>query len=778
MEFNPGIEEKRWKPEFEEELIEKWSNESWWKLDLKNKKIFVIDTPPPYPAPFWHIGAAISYSMQDMIARIKRMQGYTVLYPIGMDRNGIPIEMYVEKYENLDMWSTPREEFERLCKQHLDKWTTNTINIMKRLGLSGDYTEHYYETDSPSYRALTQKTFKILWEKGLIYEAERPNNWCPHCNTTIADAEVEYKEKQGEIYHIKFKVRETGKDLIIATTRPELLAGCKLVIVHPEDERYKELHGMHAVVPIYNTEVEIRPHREADPEFGTGAVMICSYGDSSDVRIFREQGLEPVKVIGTDNKLTEAAGKYKGLTPEEARREIVKDLEEQGLIVKREQLTQKIPIHDKCRTRIEIIPMREYYLKQVDFKDQLLEYASQILWHPERYRQHLENWINSVTIDWPISRRRYYGTEIPIWKCKKCGYIHIYEKDDYVKPWKQELKEKCPKCGSTDWEPEWRTLDTWMDSSITILYITKWLRDKEFFEKCFLNGEKLRPQGYEIIRTWLYYSLLRVGQLIGKRAFDHVFINGMGLDAKGRKMSKSLGNVLYPEELIEKYGADSLRMWIGLECGIGENYNISEEKIRGAQKFLVKLWNIARFISAFPLTDKVEELEELDKWILGELEELRKRVLKNYEEFDFHKAALDLRSFTWNIFASHYLELVKRRARMDGFNEKEARSAWYTLHKTLKTLLLLLAPIVPFITDKIWRQLYSKESIHKEPFPESVIETVTHRDITEKITEFNSRVWNTKKEKGIKFYEPIQGIEIPEELRIFEKDIRATHRLE
>ncbi len=779
-DFTPKIADKRWNLEFEKELIEKWKTENWWKFNLNNDKIFVIDTPPPYPAPFWHIGAAISYSMQDMIARIQRMRGYSVLYPIGLDRNGIPIEMYVEKYEKLYMRKTPRDKFEQLCKKHLDEWTKSLKAVMIRLGLSGDFEENYYETDSPEYRAFTQKTFKELWKKGLIYEAERPNNWCPHCQTTIADAEVEYKEKEGMIYHLRFKIKETNEELIIATTRPELLAGCKAVIVHPDDERYKHLHGKHAITPLYEREIEIIPHKEADPEFGTGAVMICSFGDSSDVRIFRELSLTPVKVIDKDNKLTSEAGPYAGLTPEEARKAIVKDLEEKGLLVDKKPLHQKIPVHDKCGTRIEIIPMKEYYLKQIEFKNDLLRYVDEIKWYPERYKHNLRNWIENISIDWPISRRRYYGTELPLWKCKKCGYVHLDERDQYIKPWKDELNISCPKCGAKDWEPETRTLDTWMDSSVSVLFITRYLRDPQFFEKTFINGEKLRPQGYEIIRTWLSYTLLRVHQLLGKRAFDHVFINGMGLDAKGRKMSKSLGNVLYPEELLEKYGADTLRMWIGLECGLGENYSISEEKIKGTQRFLVKLWNIARFISAFPIVSEIDESElfNLDRWILSELESLRERVMDYYASFDFHRAAMDIRNFAWNIFASHYLELVKRRAKMDGFSEKEARAAWFTLHKTIKTLLLLLAPIIPFITDKLWRSLYSENSIHSELFPEKIISKKEFMELTDKLLEFNSLVWNTKKEKGLKFYEPITGIEIEDSLKVFEKDLIATHRLE
>ncbi len=776
-QFEPRLKEKRWSKEIEKEMREAWEKEDWWKFDENSDApTFVIDTPPPYPSPVWHMGA-IGYAMQDMIARSMRMLGYNVLFPIGLDRNGIPIEMYVERYEHVNMWEHDREDFERLCRKYLDEWTAKIRRTMKKFLVYGDDEKHYYETDSPEYRGITQLSFKILWDKGLIYEAERPNNWCPHCKTTIADAEVEYKDVEGELYYIKYKVKETGEDLIVATTRPELLAGCKIIIVHPEDERYRHLVGKHAIVPLYNREVPIVAHPEANPEFGTGVVHICSFGDFTDVRLFREFGLEPVKVIGTDGRLTEAAGKYAGMTVEEARRAIVEDLERAGLLVKRERIVHKVPIHDKCKTPIEIVPMREYYLKQVEFKEDVLRHARSMKWVPERYRQNLENWIRSVSVDWPISRRRYYGTEIPIWYCKRCGYKLVLADGKYRKPWKEDPGVDCPRCGAHDWEGEWRTFDTWMDSSITILFITGWGRDERLFEKTFKKGVKLRPQGYDIIRTWLYYTLLRVHQLEGVPAFDIVFIHGMGLDEKGRKMSKSLGNVVDPDELVEKFGGDTLRLWITLEYSLGENFRIDERKIAGASKFLTKLWNIARFVSMFPRVDERPALLPTDEWILSELNSVMEDVLSAYKELDLHAAARRLRDFTWNVFASHYIELVKRRAKMDGFDENEARAAWWTLYTVLRSLLLLWAPIIPAITDKIWRALFDARSIHAERFPKKIEGVTDYTDRTEAIMEFNSRVWTAKKERGLKFYEPIEGISVPEELKPFERDIVATHRL-
>ncbi len=776
--FEPKIKEKRWKIDFEKEMIERWKEEDWWKFrPEESKPVFVIDTPPPYPAPVWHVAAAISYTYQDMIARSRRMLGYSVLYPIGMDGNGLPIEFYMEKYLGVNMFEHDREEFIRLCREKLAEWKENMRSIMQRFELSGDYEENYYETDSEEYRRLTQLTFKVLWDKGLIYEDERPNNWCPKCRTTIADAEVEYKEMEGTLYFIRYKIKETGEDLIIATTRPELLAGCKAIIVHPDDERYKHLHGKTAIVPLYNREVPIIPHPSADPEFGTGAMHICSFGDLEDVRLFRELGLEPVRVIDEEGKLTETAGEeLKGLQVKEARKRIAEMLKEKGLLVEEKRIKHRVPIHERCNTPIEIIPMKEYYLKQVEFKEEMRRLAGELTFIPERYRQNLLDWIESVSIDWPISRRRYYGTEVPVWTCKKCGYKLVKGGEKYWRPWKEGPGEKCPVCGSEEWEGDGRVLDTWMDSSISVLYITGWNRKPELFEKAW-KGEKLRPQGYDIIRTWLYYTLLRVYQLTGERAFEYVFINGMGLDKHGRKMSKRLGNVIDPWEIVERQGADALRLWLAMEASMGENYRINEEKISGVKKFLTKLWNIARYVSMYPYPEERPELLPLDHWILSELNSVIEEAREAYREFDFQRAARRIYSFTRNLFADHYIELTKRRAKMEGWGEEEARAAWWTLHTVLKSIVLLLAPISPAITDRIWRELYGEKSIHYEVFPEPVEDIEDLREYTEKIMGFDSTVWKAKKEKGVKFYEPIEGIEVPEELEPFREELVKAHRL-
>jgi valyl-tRNA synthetase len=776
MEFTPRIEEKRWQPSWEMRIFEKWLEEGIYKVRLRpRRRLFVIDTPPPYPSGRpWHIGAAAQYSQIDMIARTARMSGRPVYFPIGIDRNGLPVELYVERTYKVSIRDTPRERFIELCSHALDDLESEMIWIMKRMGLSGDF-ENYYRTDSEEYRKLTQATFIELWKRGLIYTATRPNNYCWECGTTLADAEIDYEEMPAKLVYIKFRVKEDDSILIIATTRPELLVSCRAVIVNPNDNRYSHLHWKHAIVPIYGQEVEIIPHPAAKPEFGTGAVMVCSYGDYMDVLLFRELGLQEVIAINEEGRMTEVTGKYSGMRVVDAREAITRDLEEAGLVVKIEEIIHRTPICERSKTPIEIIPMKEYYLKQLDFVDDLLNVIEKMKFHPPHHKRLLIDWINSLRIDWPISRRRYYATEIPIWYCLKCGEPYVPEPGRYYKPWRDKPPiEKCIKCGGSEFTGEERTFDTWMDSSISPLFISKYMKDRRFFKLSYPNG--IRPQGKDIVRTWLYYTILRCYQLTGKHPFYHVWIGGMGLDEYGQKMSKSRGNVIDPIPILEKYGADVFRFWNAQEASLGEDFRISEQRIQNAGKFITKLWNIARYISSFPIPRKVE-LTPTDKWVLSELSKTIKNSLEGYREFNFFIPATRIRYFTWSIFADHYIELSKARAYgLKGFTPQEQRAAWYTLHTVLKTILILLAPITPFITEEIWRRMYSRKSIHLQRFPKAEWST-RYAAYTEKLVRFNSQVWAMKKQKNLTLKDPI-NIEIPRDLRIFEKDLIAMHNIQ
>jgi valyl-tRNA synthetase len=773
LEFIPKIEDKKWNPKKESKIFDLWEKERKRFDENSENEIFVIDTPPPYPSGRpWHIGAAAHYSQIDMIARTASMFGKEVFFPIGIDRNGLPVELYTEKKYKVKGHQIPREEFLNLCRNALNDLESEMIQIMKMMGISGDL-KNYYRTDSEEYRKITQLTFIDLWNKGLIYEDSRPNNYCVDCGTTIADAEVYYEERKTDLIYMNFKVKGTDENLVVATTRPELLCSCQTVLVNPEDDRFVKYIGKEVFIPLFKKTVEIRAHSSVKPEFGSGAVMVCSYGDYTDVLIFRELGLDEIIAVNEKGRMTEAAGKYKDLKIKNARIEVINDLEKSGLIDKREVIIHRTPICERSGTTIEIIPMREYYLKQIPFKNSIKRIGERMIFHPESHRQILSNWIDSISIDWPISRRRYYATEIPIWYCVKCGETHIPVGGEYYQPWKDKAPfEKCKNCKGSKFVGDARTFDTWMDSSITPLFITKFTRDKDFFQKTYPTS--LRPQAKDIIRTWLYYTILRCHQLTDKTPFEHAWIMGYGVDEKGERMSKSKGNVIDPIPILENYGGDTFRYWSASEASLGADFRCSELKIAGSKKFLTKLWNISRFISHFPIENNAD-LTQSDKWILAELSILIDQCLEGYRDFNFFIPANRIREFTWNTFAAHYLEMVKARSYGEGFELADQKAARFTLHTVLKTILLLLAPITPFITESIWRSLYGSESLHLERFPEKIWDTANIK-YTMKLLEFNSKIWNEKKLKGLSLKEIIH-IEIPKDLFIFSKDLEVMHNI-
>ena len=771
--MDPKITEKAWEPELEEAILKKWDDEKLYDFKLQDEN-YTIDTPPPYPSGRpWHIGAASHYAQIDMIARTARMNGKNVYFPIGIDRNGLPVELYTEKKHNIRMRETERGEFLNLCKNALDDLEAEMIQIMKSLGLSGDF-KNYYRTDSEEYRKFTQETFIDLWKKGVIYLATRPNNYDWVSGTTIADAEIVYDDLPTKLVYMKFIVKDEQKEIIIASTRPELLCACKTVIVNPDDERYSNLIGKNLIVPLTNKEVKITPHHSAKIEFGSGAVMVCSYGDQNDVALFRELQLEEVIAIGLDGRMTEAAGDYQGLKPKQARTKIIEDLENANLVDKIEEISHRTPLSERSKIPIEIVPMEEYYLKQKESIEKMKKLGSEIEFYPNMHKQILMNWLESISIDWPISRRRFYGTEIPIWYCNECSEPFVPEPGKYYRPWKDSCPaQKCEKCGNTKFTGEDRTFDTWMDSSVSPLFVTKFNRDDEFFKKTYPTG--IRPQAKDIVRTWLYYTLLRCEKLTEQKPWSEVWIMGYGLDEKGMKMSKSKGNAIDPLPVIQKSGADTFRFWSASEINQGYDFRCSEQKIESTKKFLSKLWNVSRFLSSFPIIES-GKLTDSDKWILSELDKLISVCNEGYSKYNFFIPATALREFTWNIFAAQYIEMAKARAYGIGFDDDERDGAIFTLHKVLSTILKLLAPITPFITEHLWLTLYSENSIHKEQLPKiENIEDMTN--MTQTIVEFNSKVWNEKKQNNLSLKDSIK-IEIPENLNQFKKDLIAMHNLE
>ncbi len=771
----------RWDPKVEEEILKEWEDKGWYRFVKDDRPVYIIDTPPPYVNTPVHIGQAFTFVYMDAIARYKRMTGHSVLFPLGLDRNGLPIEVQAEKEFKISVRTTPRAEFIGKCRELLDKNSDATKRSFKRLGISfNSYEKSYelgglYETDDPEFRRLTQETFIELYNKGLIYESEKVSNYCPDCRISLSDAEVEYEEERTKLYYIRFPLKRGG-DVVVATTRPELLAACKAIIYNPSDERYTALKGEKAIVPIYNNEIPIVDHPYAKPDFGTGLVMICSFGDRGDMIVFKDLGLDPVFLIDEDGRMNPLAGKYRGMKVREARRAIADDLKAIGALVKEEDVMHETPICWRSKTPIEFIPRKELYLKQVAFKEELAKLAGRMSFYSKESAQLLYSWIGSLTDDWVISRRRYYGTEIPVWYCKSCGYVYVPPKGRYYVPWKERPPiDRCPKCGGAEFIGETRIFDTWFDSSNTPIYISGYLWDREFFSKSY--PVSLRPQGKEIVRSWLYFTLLKSYLFLGKEPFKDVWIHMHVVDERGRKMSKSLGNVVDPMDVIKRYGAEAFRAWAFLEGDITTgDVKFSPSRLEAASKFLTKLLNISRFISSFNWEKASGPITNADVWITSELNSLINNVKAANDQYQFNKAFTLIRDFTWFVFADHYIEMVKPRLYMaPGFTEAERKSALWTLYHSLDIILRLSAPYIPFVTYYIYNMIFDKD-VHAEKYPDAEPKVQDMTGYTEKLVAFNHSVWNAKKERGLSLKDPI-NLKIPDELSIFTKDLVAMHNL-
>ena len=787
---------KNWNVEIEKQITDKWKKSELFKFNKNAEKIYSIDTPPPYINAPIHMGHAVTYCFMDMFARYKRMKGFEVLFPLGLDNNGLPIEMGAEKKYKISAFQMSRKDFLNYCKKLLGDCGVESKNTFSKLGISfnsyneGENIGSIYLTDSPKYRALTQATFIELYKKSLIYEDVRISNWDSKLQTTIADSEIEYKNLPSTFNYIKWKVKETGEEIIIGTTRPELICTCGMVLFNPDDKRYKHLEGKTAISPIFKKEVPIKSHPLAEIDKGTGIVMMCSAGDLSDIQFFREQKLIPVIAIEKDGRMNEHAGFLKGLKVREAREKIIEELKEKKFLVKHEKIFHRTPISERSKAEIEFIEMPELYLKQMEFKNEIKKIANQINFYPENSKKILDDWINSISIDWPISRRRFYATEIPLWYSEKDGkkLVAVPIPGKYLQPWMENIpqdadvlekgkiigKVKDKQFKNLKWVGEERVLDTWMDSSISELFILKYKEDDNFFKKAY--PVSLRPQGKEIVRTWLYYTLLRGYLETKKSCFKDVWIHQHILDDKGKKMSKSEGNIINPQEILRDYGAEALRFWAASEGDLSKgDFIYSKEKINAERKTLNKLLNISKFAMIFEKPKKIV-LTKLDKLFINYIENLTKYCEENYDIYDFNHPAQKLRYFLWEVFASNYIELVKSRVynQEKKFSKEESDSAKHTLHFLLERMITLLYPIIPQITSVIADE--KKIDLLKTKWPKIKTEK-SKLDLVEKIMEFNSSVWKRKKEKNISLREKVSGIKIPKNLKEFEKDLIVTHNL-
>ena len=816
----PRLPEKRWSIDLEKKIQEEHyaDSESYQQRygfkPTSGKPLFVVDTPPPYPSGTWHIGAVAQYSMIDVIARSQRLLGKEVYFPWGVDRNGINIEFTVEKNTKRKMKTYDREEFLNLCRETIETFTQAMRKTAARVGLSCDFAAEYL-TDAPDYRAVTQSIFIDLFKKGDIIEDLRPNIYDPVEGTTIADAEVERISRNTKLVDVKWQT-DTGDELIISTTRPEMICACGVVVVHPDDQRYQHLVGKRAILPMpvsgRESSVEIQTHPSVKSEFGSGILMVCSFGDQNDVAVFRELGLTPYQAIDLDGCMTEISADLSGMTVIEARNKATEILEESGKISQIEERSQEIPVSERGKNPVEIILLKEWYVRQTHIQDRMREHIEEIQFHPPRNRQFLLDWMDNISIDWPISRRRWYHTEIPIWYSEDEEFIVVPPSGNYVQPWKEQPpidsrvlnRDSREDIGSFsemkdslgEIRGEEKVFDTWMDSSNSNLFVSGYLNHPEVFEKAFPTA--LRPQGKEIVRTWLYYTLLKSTLLLDKPGFQHVWIDGLGMDPWGRKMSKSLGNGIDADSVLEcgaggrtgswkvkgpsgsvslkanKIGSECFRLWKACEAQVGDDFHINPEEIE-AKYFgvLTKLFNVARFASQFdmPVVEPTTPFPVEDRWIRSEFSATMETVESSWNDLDIYSATQALKTFGTGILPSHWLEMAKTRL-YDG----DMHAAW-TIHSILKDFLAAFSPICPFFCHHISMTLYGESSVDVDQFPTQGPVDKQLNQLTSEVETFNSEVWKTKKEQGLSLNAEIEGVMVPDSLNEFKGTLTRMHKL-
>ncbi len=714
--FNLLLIEEKWQKDWEEMGIYRFNRED------DSRPAFTIDTPPPYPSGNFHMGNVLNWTYIDTLARYKRMRGYNVLFPQGWDCHGLPTEVKTEEIHKIKKTDLPPAEFVKLCKQVINKYIAIMKKAIIRLGCSVDWTTEY-KTMNPDYWRRTQLSFIMLYNKDLIYKGTHPISWCTSCETAIADAEVEHEQKEGKLHYIKFTL-EDGNHLLIATSRPELLGACVTVAVNPEDERYSKYIGETIHVPIAERDVKIIAEKEVDPEFGTGVLMICTYGDKADVKAVSTLKLPAIILIDDKGKMNENAGKYVGLTAVDARKAIVEDLEAQGLLEKVEPLSQEVGTCWRCKHPIEILEHEQWFLKTRIFTEQVKENTLEVTWYPDYMKKRMIDWANSLDWDWVISRQRIFATPIPVWYCKQCHEIILAEPDWVpIDPRTDPPKiDKCPKCGSTEFVPETDVLDTWFDSSITCAVHAGWPDNKNWKK---LYPADVHPSGYDIIRTWAYYLMVRGIALFDQKPYNRVLINGMVLGTDGRKMSKSLGNFVATPDVFEKYGADAPRQWAAGGGATGSDIPFRWEDVEYAWKFLRKLWNASRFASMhlkdYNPKNETSKLEPIDRWLLSKMEQITQKVTDAMETCQFNVATNEIRQFTWHSFCDNYIEAVKHRLyQPETYGVEKREAAQYTLYTAIYRIIQLLSPISPHVTEELYQIMFddkSHESIHTSEWP-------------------------------------------------------------
>lgn len=762
--------------EVEKRIVSNWEdNKIYYGINLDNKKLFSIDTPPPTASGYLHIGHVFSYSHQDIIARFKRMNGFEIFYPMGWDDNGLPTERRVQDYfnvrcdpdeksveniqefvEKIDKKSNPvkvsRKNFIELC--HIV--TTEDEKVFKdlfmKIGLSVDWDQEY-ATIQDIPREIAQRSFIDLYKKGNVYNVQSPSLWDPEFQTAVAQAEIEDREVPGAYHDIEFETSD-GSSFVISTTRPELLAACVGIATHPDDKRFKNLIGKTAITPLFEVEVPIFSSELVDKDKGTGILMVCTFGDNVDVQWWKEEKLETRIIVNKFGRLKEVdfnSQNFKSKKPKkandfykmiegknlkQAKKIIVEMLSEPlnfnnkaALISQPREIMHSVRFYERSKTPLEILSTRQWFVKLLDKKKMLLEKSNQIEWHPTFMSKRFENWTENLNMDWCISRQRFFGVPFPIWYKLNENLQPDY--DNPLFPDESELpvdpSEDTPKEFNENqrgkpngFVGEKDVFDTWFTSSMTPQIGGKWGTGEDFFDK--ILPYDIRPQSHEIIRTWAFYTVVKSALHHNEIPWKNVIISGWVLDPDRKKMSKSKGNVVVPNDLIEQYGADAVRYW-SANARLGADTANDEQVFKVGKKLVVKIFNASKFVlnnfHKIDVLDKSNIKNPLDKSLVSIFNNYLEKITESLNKYQFAEALNLTEDFFWNYFTDNYIELVKNR-RLNG-SSADSLSASTTLILILENVLKLFAPFVPMITDEIWLTMYpDKKSIHLQKWPQKI----------------------------------------------------------
>ena len=699
--------EKTYSPkEIEPKLYKRWCDKKYFHPEPdRSKKPFTIVMPPPNITGKLHMGHAVDNTLQDILIRYKRMQGYNALWIPGTDHAAISTEVKVTnqlKSEGIDKKELGREGFLKRAWEWKDEYAGTIEKQLELLGVSCDWDRERFTMDEGCSKAV-EEVFISLYEKGYIYKGSRIINWCPHCKTSLSDAEVEHEDQNGFFWHIKYPIKGTDQFLEIATTRPETMLGDTAIAVHPEDERYKDLVGKTVILPLVNKEIPIVADEYVDKDFGTGAVKITPAHDPNDFEVGKRHNLEEINIMNDDATINEKGGKYAGMDRYEARKAIVKDLEEQGYLVKVVPHDHSVGTHDRCHTTVEPLIKQQWFVKMEELAKPAINAlkTGELKFVPERFDKIYLHWLENIK-DWCISRQIWWGHRIPAYYCDDCGEFVVA----------REMPKQCPHCGCTHFTQDEDTLDTWFSSALWPFSTLGWPEKTEDLD--YFYPTDVLVTGYDIIFFWVIRMVFSGYAHTGKAPFHTVLIHGLVRDSQGRKMSKSLGNGIDPLEVIDQYGADALRLTLVTGNAPGNDMRYYDERVEASRNFANKVWNASRFILMNMEENVLEEpdaslFQATDRWILSRVNSLAKEVTENMDKYELGIAVQKVHDFVWDEFCDWYVELAKYRIYHAEEEPEQAKCALWTLKTVLGQALKLLHPFMPFITEEIYSALVPEE---------------------------------------------------------------------